>query len=245
MTRFTETLKWDDPWFRSLSGIQKLVFLYVIDRCNNAGFWEEDEDAMAFQTKLAKEHIQGAWKGLGRGLIRVGGWVWVRRFLRHQRNDRLNPENKAHIQIIGLLGEQVSRFSSSPEFCEFLGAYKGLLSPTSTVQVQSRGIPKGEKVPRPTGNSGNGSSPKSDEEFFAGLTDMEAYRQLNIPKELEKARLWCSTNRRTCTRRFFVNWLNRASVDSKTVQLPLKSEPRKQPITADEAAAEWLNDNSA
>ena len=134
MKRFTDTCKWDDPWFRSLTGVQKLIFLYVIDRCNNAGFWERDDDSLAFHTKLKPDLIEGAWKGLGRGLFESEGWVWVRRFLRHQKNEDLKPENPAHKQIIALLSEQQSRFESVSEFSSFIAPFKPLL----------RGIGKGK-----------------------------------------------------------------------------------------------------
>jgi hypothetical protein len=128
MRRFTETQKWDDPWFRSLPGAHKLAFLYLLDRCNNAGFWEEDLDGMAFHTKVEASSLQGALKGLERGIQAASGWYWVKNFLRHQKNDSLNPENPAHRQIIALLLEQSDRFPSSKSFLP-KGASKGLPSP--------------------------------------------------------------------------------------------------------------------
>lgn len=136
MKRFTETSKWDDPWFRSLTGPQKLVFLYIIDRCNNAGFWERDEESLIFHTRLDQKHISGAIEGLNRGLIERDGWFWVKRFLRHQKNENLNPGNNAHLQIIALLKEQAERFNGVPEFDAFLGAVQGLTSPTGKVKVK-------------------------------------------------------------------------------------------------------------
>lgn len=132
MKRFTDTCKWDDPWFRGLPGVHKLVFLYIIDRCNNAGFWEIDMDSMAFHTKLKQEHLDGALKGLIRGIKEASGWVWVRRFLRHQKNEPLNPGNPAHKQIIALVSDQLERFESVSEFKEFTGPFMGLFSPIGT-----------------------------------------------------------------------------------------------------------------
>jgi hypothetical protein len=129
MKRFTETDKWKDPWFRSLPPPEKLVFLFVIENCNNGGFYEKDLGLMAFATGLDESTLQGAIKGLGRGLVDCDGWLWVRTFLKHQKNDALNPENKAHKQIIGLVREQVDRFRENAEFKEFLAPYKGLTSP--------------------------------------------------------------------------------------------------------------------
>ena len=148
--RFTETCKWDDPWFRSLPGSHKLVFLYIVDRCNNAGFWEVDEGAMAFQTQLKTDHISGAIKGLTRGLLGADGWVWVKNFLRHQKNSELNPSNNAHRQIIELIKQQVERFSDIPEFQDFLAPYKGLISPIGTGKGKGEEGMQGETFTPPT-----------------------------------------------------------------------------------------------
>ncbi len=158
--RFTETSKWDDPWFRELPGVQKLVFMYIIDRCDNAGFWEIDEGAIAWHTKLDPKHIQGALKGLERGLKVVDGWAWVRTFLRHQKNEILNESNPAHRQIIGLFKNQIGRFSGCPDFDKiasnidqergFQAPSKGLPSPIGIGKGKGEGIKKegsGEKTP--------------------------------------------------------------------------------------------------
>lgn len=72
-------------------------------------------------------------------MVRKDGWVWVRRFLKHQKNEPINPENKAHKQIIRLIAEQSERFREVEGFSAFEGASKGLPSPTGTVQVQVKG----------------------------------------------------------------------------------------------------------
>ena len=138
MRRFTQTDKWDDPWFRSLPGVHKLAFLYIIDRCNNAGFWEVDLDAMQFHTKIDQKHLEGACKALARGIDESQGWVFVKNFLRHQKNDCLNEANPAHRQIIGLIVEQLERF---PSVISFLpkGALKGLPSPIGKGNGKGKG----------------------------------------------------------------------------------------------------------
>lgn len=145
MKRFTETAKWDDPWFRGLSPSEKLVFFFVVDNCDNAGFYEADSAAMAFKTRLTQQEIEGALKGLERGIKGASGWLWVRRFLKHQRNGDLDPVNPAHRQIIRLLAEQRVRFSGCAEFKEFLAPFKGLLSPIGIGTSKGKGDTKGEK----------------------------------------------------------------------------------------------------
>ena len=53
------------------------------------------------------------------------------------------------------------------------------------------------------------------EETLAGIESLlvsldSGALKLDVDGELIKARAWCDTNRRVCTKRFFVNWLNRA-----------------------------------
>src|SRR3990172_9917730 len=39
--RFTETNKWKDDWFLSLSNDNKIVWQYIIDNCSIAGIWKK------------------------------------------------------------------------------------------------------------------------------------------------------------------------------------------------------------
>lgn len=144
MKRFSETEKWRDPWFRSLKPSQKLLFLFIVDNCNNAGFWEEDKDYACYATGMNVEEYEGAVKGLARGLIGASGWYWVKNFLKHQKNDTINPENRAHVQILKLLAEQSQRFNASECFRGFLAPYKGLLSPLGIGKGKGKGIGKKE-----------------------------------------------------------------------------------------------------
>ena len=231
MKRFTETLKWDDPWFRSLAGAHKLIFLYVIDRCNNAGFWEVDEDALAFHTKLEPKHIHGAWAALERGLSSASGWVWVRNFLRHQKNDVLNPENPAHRQIIALIKDQSARFSECSGFqslhestkghgSPLQGASKGLLSPIGKGKGKGEEGMQGEKQ-KPS------SAKEADAEFIESLKANPAYDGINIDRELGKMAAWLSTpngKRRKMNRAFIVNWLNK--IDQAVTEFPLAPAPK-------------------
>jgi hypothetical protein len=146
--RFTETDKWKDAWFRKLCPNEKLLFIYLTENCNNAGFIEFDVEAVAFQTRLSEDEVLGAIQGLNRGCFESDGWVWIKRFLRHQKNESLNPANNAHKQIIALLNDQVQRFSGNKDFDAFVESEgiidyikksapnEGLNSPTGKGQVK-------------------------------------------------------------------------------------------------------------
>jgi hypothetical protein len=52
--RFTETLKWDDPWFRALSPDAKLLWLWMVDKCDSAGIITPDFALCEFQTGIKR-----------------------------------------------------------------------------------------------------------------------------------------------------------------------------------------------
>ncbi len=103
--RFTDTTKWTDKWFRKLSVHGKLLFLWLVDNCDNAGFWEVDLELAAQQIGISEAEVAGAWEGLCRAYTRQGEYVWIKRFIRVQGNCPLNPDNNAHKQILSLFQE--------------------------------------------------------------------------------------------------------------------------------------------
>jgi len=101
--RFTMTEKWEDVWFLRLRPAHKLMWNYLCDKCDLAGFWEINIDMAVFQTKLTKTAVLGAIQGLSRGYLSNGTHLWLRTFIRNQANYPLNPKNHAHKHIIGLI----------------------------------------------------------------------------------------------------------------------------------------------
>jgi hypothetical protein len=162
--RFTDTEKWTDPWFRKLSPGQKLAFLYLSDNCDCAGFWEVDLEMMAFMIKVDENACEGAISVLDKAIVMRDGWIWVRNFIKHQKNLQLNWDNKAHRPIITRLQSHVDIF---PEVSFLLeetrgieGASKGLPSPPGKGKGKGKGRGKG------TGKSKSGSQTDEYTEQF-------------------------------------------------------------------------------
>jgi hypothetical protein len=40
--RFTDSEKWNRPWFRKLPTKYKLLWLYILDHCDMSGVWYVD-----------------------------------------------------------------------------------------------------------------------------------------------------------------------------------------------------------
>ena len=46
--RFTDTNKWDHAWFRKLKPAMKAAWIYILDKCDHAGVWTADFEALSF-----------------------------------------------------------------------------------------------------------------------------------------------------------------------------------------------------
>ncbi len=142
--RFSEIEKWKDEWFCSLIPIEKLVWLFLIDNCDNAGFFELNTRLNSFIIGITQDEYLGAIKGLNRGLIvaKNGNKYWIKNFLFHQKNLPLKVENNAHKQIVGLIQQNAIDFDFNFDFLREKtlnsGANEGLISPIG------KGIDKGK-----------------------------------------------------------------------------------------------------
>lgn len=129
--RYSDTLKWQDEWFVDLSSCEKLLFIYLCDNCDIAGFFELSYRKIAFDTGCKESEIKGALKGLEKGVFVSDDerCLLVKNFIRHQKNLPINPENKAHHGILKRASLYMGKFSKvALDYQEgYLG--KGALKP--------------------------------------------------------------------------------------------------------------------
>jgi hypothetical protein len=101
--RFTDTGKWDKAWFRQLRPRGKTIWSFLCDRCDHAGIWEIDLEAMSFfvndEWAVSLDEIQEIF---GDRIEVVGSKLVVTGFVEFQYGD-LNPENRAHKSVISRL----------------------------------------------------------------------------------------------------------------------------------------------
>jgi hypothetical protein len=93
--RFTETSKWMDRWFRTLSPQHKLAWLYVLDNCDAAGVIEIDRELADFQVGSAVDWDAFAAASDGRLIPLDKGKHWVCGFIKYQYGE-LSEGCKAH-----------------------------------------------------------------------------------------------------------------------------------------------------
>lgn len=94
MKRFTETTKWDDPWYRKLSPKLKCLWQYICDRCDAAGVIDVDYELASFQ--IGDDVTEKDLGGFGSRIeqLKCGKW-WILRFIPFQYGT-LSEDCKAH-----------------------------------------------------------------------------------------------------------------------------------------------------
>lgn len=102
--RFTATEKWSDPWFCSLTVVEKLFWIYLTENCNHAGVWDVN-------WWMVNNHFGALeWdqkKFDGRIVPFADGAKWfLPKFIPFQYHGELNPHNRVHASVIVLLKKE-------------------------------------------------------------------------------------------------------------------------------------------
>ena len=113
--KFTNTKKWDDVWFSELTMEGKVMFVYLCDMCDIAGFLEINERLIRLHTGI--EDVRGAVTSLSKSVIYRDGYIWIMKYIKHQKNLPLNPNNNAHKGIISSMSDRIQSF---PEIFDVL-----------------------------------------------------------------------------------------------------------------------------
>jgi len=110
VSRFHDPSKWQSPSFRKLKPAEKLLIFYINDVCNNAGFLEFDPEDCVFRTKMNEAQVNQAYNGIKHLIDENKGWIYIKGFLKEQRNLPLKSNNNSHLQIIRLIVDMKDMF---------------------------------------------------------------------------------------------------------------------------------------
>lgn len=111
--RFTDSRKWDDDWFIELIPDHKLLWLYILDKCNHAGIYKHSKrlEECCLGCSPDWESALKAFNGKVKRLR--DGKYFIPKFVEFQYGT-LNTENRCHKSVLDILEKE--------------GAYKGLKS---------------------------------------------------------------------------------------------------------------------
>lgn len=112
--RFTDTDKWKKPFIRGLEAKYKLLWFYILDDCDHAGFWMVDLEVAGLRCGFTYDE---------RSVLRVfgsqvqpikNGSVWfIRDFIDFQYGE-LNEKNRAHNSVLNRLNKYGIKPLTSP-----------------------------------------------------------------------------------------------------------------------------------
>lgn len=121
--RFTATEKWKDNWFSELPLKWKVFWLYILDECDHAGFWEKNfRVASFFIGEEIKENE--AKKMLSSRIIEINESKWfIPKFIKFQYGE-LSEACKPHQPVIKLL----KKYNLLEDFTLKEGLVKGSLT---------------------------------------------------------------------------------------------------------------------
>ena len=101
--RFTDNEKWKKTFFKSLSTVNKLFFLYILDDCDHAGIWHVEPEIASLRIG-EKIDIQLAKEELGKHIYEFdNGEKWFIPFFIEFQYGSLNPSVNAHKSVIDRL----------------------------------------------------------------------------------------------------------------------------------------------
>lgn len=126
--RFTDTEKWKDEWYGSLSNDNRIIWQYLLDNCTQAGIFKKDWRLLRFQcnTQISEEDFL---KVFGDRVIDRGNYFFIPKFLKFQNKKGLNSNKPAVVSIREELIEnnliEIVRQSLGNDFITIKGIGKG------------------------------------------------------------------------------------------------------------------------
>lgn len=97
--RFTDTEKWRDEWWGSLTNDYRMIWLYLIDSCSIAGVWKKDFRGLNFNcnTNITEAEFLTI---LGSRIVDKGSFYFIPKFLQFQYPKGLNSNKPAIVSVV-------------------------------------------------------------------------------------------------------------------------------------------------
>lgn len=255
--RFTDNSRWSDSWFSKLTNLEKLLYIYLCDNCDVAGFIEVNVGLIAFHLNTTQDEIQKTFEGFSKKILwsKDGDCIYIRKFLKHQCNLPLNLLNKSHVGILRRFEGYLSKFDEFEllkcinydvyqfynDFNTIKGGSKGDTSPTSI------SISKSKKEGGEGGNNADTSVTRSIDTHYELLstqtTILESIARGNKLKSVditlaylnrfhEELKIVGDTVKTEFDyRKHFVNWLKKQPKDNSEILTTTTSKRLKGGFT--------------
>lgn len=134
--RFTGTDKWSKAWFCALNNDEKVIWMYILDKCDHAGFFNKNYTLASFETKCAvNDEVLN--KIFQHKIIHINEQkCWIRSFVSYQYGS-LNDNVKAHKSVLTLLKKYENHIKENKQLANtYVTVAKQL--PNSCLTVQDK-----------------------------------------------------------------------------------------------------------
>lgn len=122
MIRITKPEKWKDTFFHNLKPIEKLIFIYLYENCDDAGFFELNFDKMSFDIGITAKEIAGSFSKLEKAFLSSinADKIWLKKFLLHQNRLPLDLKTTEGNYIKFQIENNLEKFNYNQELVSIL-----------------------------------------------------------------------------------------------------------------------------
>ena len=112
MYKYSFTNKWANSWFVKLTSNSKVLFLYIIDNCDIAGFYDVDLDLISKHTGLSQSDVKHSFKEIRKTFVigKPKNKIWLRNYLHYQKKLPLDLETNEGQEIYSVLNKNINSF---------------------------------------------------------------------------------------------------------------------------------------
>ncbi len=205
--RYTDSGKWDDPFFCELDMKYKMMWIYILDKCNHAGIFKWSKRLAEFNVgePFTADEILAAF---GDRLIPIRHDKWyIPKFIEFQYGE-LSETNRVHQSVIKILEKE--------------GVFKGRLrvvvdpkdkdKDKDNINIKNKGVTKSDQL-------------KTIQESFAKLKS--DFPNRNVESEFEHFKDYCDAKGKSYKNYLaaFRNWLR-----NEQFRKPEDDKPKPQSI---------------
>ena len=129
MERITKPEKWKDSFFLKLKPIEKLVFIYLYENCDDAGFLDINFEKMMTEIGINNQEISSALKSIEKTFLvnSDSDRLWIKKFLLHQNRLPLDLKTPEGNFIKYQIEQNTVKFNAPAEFLSILKNIKKLV----------------------------------------------------------------------------------------------------------------------
>src|SRR5512139_3253727 len=124
MKRFTDTEKFEKPWFRKLPPKSKVLWDYLCCACDHAGVLDPDWELMSFL--IGEKVTESDLDGMNGNVVKLGRKLFIPGFVRFQYG-KLSRECKPHIPVFDALERHGLKESEILQNEKYIAVVEGYL----------------------------------------------------------------------------------------------------------------------